>query len=87
MTASNWDGKERRSRSDFEREVCDFMSRIDQRNMDKDIQSAAMYETVIDNVARINKLENWRNFLTGAWIAACGIFTFWATHSDKVKIK
>ena len=82
---SSWDGKERRSRSEFEREVCDFMARIDQRNMDKDIQSAAMYETVMDNTARINKLENWRNWLTGAWVTASGIFAFWVGHSGKVK--
>ena len=75
-----WDGTERRSRSEFEREVCDFMARIDQRNMDKDIQSAAMYETVVDHGCRLQKIERWQSWLTGAWVAASGLVGLWIGH-------
>ena len=81
--SDQWDGKERRARSEFEREVCDFMARVDQRNLDKDLQSAAMYEIVVDNTERISRLENWRNFLAGAWVAASGILAFWVSHGKK----
>lgn len=80
---SAWDGKERRSRNDFEREVCDFMARIDQRNMDKDIQNAAMYETVMEHDCRIQKMEHWQSWLTGAWVAASGLLGLWIGHGRK----
>ena len=84
MTPPDWDGKERRSRSEFEREVCDFMATILQRNMDKDLQSAAMYETVVDHGERLQKIERWQSWLTGAWVAASGIVGLWIGHA-KVK--
>ena len=80
MTPPAWDGKERRARSEFEREMCDFMSRIDQRNTDKDIQSAAMYETVMAHETRIQCIERWQSWLTGAWVAASGLIGLWIGH-------
>jgi hypothetical protein len=79
MTPSPWDGKERRHDgrdADLNRELIEFMSRMDQRNMDKDIQEAAQAEMVSDHEARICVLERFTDNVSWAFKAlayACGV--------------
>lgn len=59
-------GPERRKySSDFEREVFEFMTRVDQRNLDRDIQSAAREEVVVSHEERIASLEHSRTWFKG----------------------
>jgi len=81
----DWDGKERRARSEFEREVCDFMATIIQRNQDKDVQGAALYETVVNHGERLQSIERWQSWLTGAWVAASGLVGLWIGMGGKTK--
>ena len=69
--AQSYDGPERRKYSnDFEREVFEFMARVDQRNEDRDIQTAAREEVAVDHETRICSLEHSRTWLKGVlWTA------------------
>lgn len=71
MTPKSYDGPERRRyTSDFEREVFEFMSRVDQRNQDRDIQAAAREEVAVDHETRICSLEHSRTWFKGVmWTA------------------
>jgi cell division protein FtsX len=79
MTPSPWDGKERRHDgrdADLNRELIEFMARMDQRNMDKDIQEAAQAEVVSDHETRISDLEKFKGGLVwvfNAVVVLCGV--------------
>lgn len=64
MTPKDYHGPLRRKsdvpgcETNFEREFCDFMARVDQRNIDHDIASAAREQVAEDHEERIQQLEH-----------------------------
>lgn len=68
---SSYNGPERRKySSDFEREMFEFMARVDQRNIDRDLQAIAREEVAVDHETRITSLEHSRTWFKGVlWTA------------------
>jgi hypothetical protein len=71
-------GEDRRRHDDkFKAEMLCFMSRIDQRNIDKDLAYAVQGDVVADHEERLSSLEHSRTQLKTVGLAASSGFGIW----------